>query len=65
MMVPINIFDEKLDHLAITFGCDKGSLPSTYLGLPLGITKPITPSFKNKTKFTIYEPMKSTHTTTE
>jgi hypothetical protein len=26
--------------LARTFGCSKGSLPFTYLGLPLGITKP-------------------------
>jgi hypothetical protein len=40
MIVPTNISDEKLDHLARTFGSDKGSLPSTYLGLPLGITKP-------------------------
>lgn len=31
---------KKLDHLTRTFGCDKGSLPFTYLGLPLGITKP-------------------------
>jgi hypothetical protein len=39
-MVPINISDEKFNLLPNTFGCAKGSLPFTYLGLPLGITKP-------------------------
>lgn len=39
-MVPINIFNEKFGHLANTFGCAKGSLPFTCLGLSLGITKP-------------------------
>jgi hypothetical protein len=28
-----------------TFGCSKGSLPFTYLGLPLGITRPRTQDF--------------------
>jgi hypothetical protein len=32
MMIPINVPDEKLDILATTFGCSKGSLPFTYLG---------------------------------
>jgi hypothetical protein len=40
MMIPINITLERLNHLAATFGCATGSLPFTYLGLPLGITKP-------------------------
>lgn len=40
MIVPINISDEKLDHLAKTFNCQKWSLPFTYLGLPLGLQKP-------------------------
>jgi hypothetical protein len=40
MMVPINLSDQKLEHLAKTFCCQKGSLPFTYLGLPLGVTKP-------------------------
>jgi len=40
MIVPINISEEKLDHLARTFSCQKGSLPFTYLGLPLGLQKP-------------------------
>lgn len=39
-MVPINLPDQKLDHLARTFECQKGGLPFTYLGLPLGLTKP-------------------------
>ena len=40
MMVLINISEEKLEHLARTFNCQKGSLPFTYLGLPLGLQKP-------------------------
>lgn len=40
MLVPINVSPERLLHLASTFGCGTGSLPFTYLGLPLGITKP-------------------------
>jgi hypothetical protein len=39
-MYPINISQEKLSHLANTFGCDVGSMPFTYLGLPMGTTKP-------------------------
>lgn len=40
MMLPINITEERLDFLAKTFGCSKGSFPFTYLGLPMGLTKP-------------------------
>lgn len=40
VMIPINIDDSRLNHLACTFNCEKGSLPFTYLGLPLGLTKP-------------------------
>jgi hypothetical protein len=39
-MPPINISEEKLQNLAQTFGCAVGSLPFTYLGLPMGTTKP-------------------------
>jgi hypothetical protein len=39
-MVPLNITDGKLQELATLFDCQKGSLPFTYLGLPLGTTKP-------------------------
>lgn len=40
VMVPINISEETLQHLATAFECQKGSLPFTYVGLPLGTTKP-------------------------
>jgi hypothetical protein len=40
MMVPINLSNEKLNHLARTFGCATGSFPFTYLGLPLGLSRP-------------------------
>jgi hypothetical protein len=35
IVVPINILDDKLQHLKSTFHCQAGSLPFTYLGLPL------------------------------
>jgi hypothetical protein len=31
---------ERVTHLANTFGCQVGEMPFTYLGLPLGTTKP-------------------------
>jgi hypothetical protein len=40
MLVPINISQERLAHLAATFQCREGSLPFTYLGLPLSNHKP-------------------------
>lgn len=40
MMVPINTSKEKMDLLSRTFGCQIGNLPFTYLGPPLGLTKP-------------------------
>lgn len=39
-MYPINVPPEKMVILANTFGCDIGSMPFTYLGLPMGTTKP-------------------------
>lgn len=39
-LVPINMTEEKALHLARTFGCVVGQLPFTYLGLPLGTTRP-------------------------
>ena len=39
-MVPINISSEKCADLAASFGCKVESLPFTYLGLPMGTTKP-------------------------
>jgi hypothetical protein len=40
-LVPINISQEQAGSLASTFGCSVGTFPSTYLGLPLGLTKPL------------------------
>jgi len=45
MMVPINIDDAKLNSLASSFGCSKGTLPFTYLGLPLSLCKPSVADF--------------------
>lgn len=39
-MVPINISQEEMPILAGTFGCTIEAMPFTYLGLPLGTTKP-------------------------
>jgi hypothetical protein len=39
-MLPINVSNEKIQRLALTFGCSVGSFPFTYLGLPMGTTKP-------------------------
>jgi hypothetical protein len=40
VIVPINVNPGKMKILAATLGCQIGSLPFTYLGLPLGTTKP-------------------------
>jgi hypothetical protein len=39
-MLPINVTEEKIQRFALTFGCSVGSFPFTYLGLPMGTTKP-------------------------
>jgi hypothetical protein len=39
-MVPINVPADLIDDLAADFGCQIGKMPFTYLGLPLGITRP-------------------------
>jgi hypothetical protein len=44
-LVPININTQKTDSLATSFGCMVGSFPFTYLGLPLGLTKPLVRDF--------------------
>ena len=44
-LVPINMSNERALHLANTFGCQVGSMPFTYLGLPLGTTKPTVQDF--------------------
>jgi hypothetical protein len=40
MLVPINTSEARAQQLASSFGCSLGSMPFTYLGLPLGTTKP-------------------------
>jgi hypothetical protein len=37
--------DARALHMANTFGCKVGSMPFTYLGLPLGTTKPTLQEF--------------------
>ena len=39
-MVPINVPNDTISLLAVAFGCQVDSLPFTYLGLPLGTTRP-------------------------
>lgn len=39
-MLSINVSTEKMTHLAQTFRCTIGTMPFTYLGLPMGTTKP-------------------------
>ena len=39
-MIPLNLNQDQASILANTFGCQLGTLPFTYLGLPLGTTKP-------------------------
>lgn len=39
MMVPVNVTEQRIQILANTFGCSAGSLPFTYLSLPLSLTK--------------------------
>jgi hypothetical protein len=44
-IIPINVEPEKMDFLATVFGCQVGSMPFTYLGLPLGTTRPSVDEF--------------------
>jgi hypothetical protein len=39
-MMDINVTEQRLQDLVAVFGCAVGQLPFTYLGLPLGTTKP-------------------------
>ena len=40
MLGPINMEEHRAAALAQAFGCVIGSLPFTFLGLPLGLSKP-------------------------
>jgi hypothetical protein len=39
-IMPVNISEDRLQELALASGCATGKLPFTYLGIPLGTTKP-------------------------
>lgn len=39
-LIPINVDDSRVAALTNALHCQLGQLPSTYLGLPLGLTKP-------------------------
>jgi hypothetical protein len=40
-LIPINVPRHKVPLLTRVFGCVEGQLPFTYLGIPLGTTKPL------------------------
>ena len=40
-LIPINVSDDKMEILTGTLNCKKGSFPFNYLGMPLGLLKPI------------------------
>ena len=40
IMVPININEDRVDIFTNTLNCQRGAFPFTYLGLPLGLSKP-------------------------
>lgn len=42
-LIPLNISDEYGASLAEVFGCTIGQMPFTYLGLPMGTSKPKIP----------------------
>ena len=44
-MIPINLEASTTTNLARVFGCAVGSMPFTYLGLPLGTTRPTIQEF--------------------
>ena len=44
-LVPISMTTDRTSHLANSFGCKVGRMPFTYLGLPLGTTKPSVQDF--------------------
>lgn len=39
-LIPINLDEVSTSHLVQIFGCSVGTMPFTYLGLPLGTTRP-------------------------
>lgn len=39
-MILINLTDEQAQMMAATFGCNLATFPFTYIGIPIGTTKP-------------------------
>ena len=39
-LIPINMTDDEGTRVAALLGCDVGSMPFTYLGLPMGTSQP-------------------------
>ena len=39
-MIPINLSDEEAHTLTLIMNCQMAAMPFTYLGLPMGTTKP-------------------------
>ena len=39
-IIPINISQERIQSFSVTLGCNVGTLPFSYLGMPLSLTKP-------------------------
>jgi hypothetical protein len=46
-LLPINIDEEKATQMARVFGYQVGTYPFTYLGLPMGTTKPRVEDFSS------------------
>ena len=44
-LVPINLAEDRAAHLAQALGCSLGKMPFTYLGLPMGTTRPTVSDF--------------------
>jgi len=44
-LIPINVPAHKVPFLTEAFGCIEGKLPFTYIGIPLGTTKPLVKDF--------------------
>lgn len=44
-ILPINVSQYRMVQLAQSLGCQVGSMPFTYLGLPLGVTRPSVTEF--------------------
>jgi hypothetical protein len=44
-LIPINLSAQEAEHMAMVFYCNLGSMPFTYLGFPMGTTKPTVRDF--------------------